>query len=48
MTFLGTVKEIEPVKNDQNFNTITSTMSKFNLKEIDHEDLKQEDVERLH
>ena len=45
---LGTVTEIEPVKDDQNFITITSTMSKLDLKEIDHEDLKQEDVERLH
>ena len=45
---LGTVKEIEPVKDDQNFSAITSTTSKLDLEEIDHGDLKQENVERLH
>ena len=45
---LGTVKEIEPVKDDQNVNAITSTTSKLDLEEIDHRDLKQEGVERLH
>ena len=45
---LGTVKEIEPVKEERNLDSIHAAEIKLELDKINHGDLQPEDMAKLH